>query len=184
MAALMDTYSNDEFEDIVKNSCSYKDCLYKLGYSSNSGDSTNRLKKKIKDLNINTSHFIIQDKCVKRDDSNVFIENSTCDQKTLRKFFLKKDVPYVCSICGLLPIWNDKPLTLILDHINGKNHDDRLKNLRWVCPNCNMQLETTNARNPSNKKHEDNFCVDCGKLIDHRSTRCMDCYKKNRLQEK
>ena len=34
-------------------------------------------------------------------------------------------------------------LTLILDHINGSNHDDRLENLRWVCPNCNQQLETT-----------------------------------------
>ena len=41
------------------------------------------------------------------------------------------------------PIWQGKPLTLILDHINGKNNDDRLENLRWVCPNCNRQLPTT-----------------------------------------
>ena len=40
-----------------------------------------------------------------------------------------------------------KALTLILDHINGRNHDDRLENLRWVCPNCNQQLDTTNGRN-------------------------------------
>jgi len=45
--ALMDKYSNEEFIEIVLNSFSYKECLLKLGYHSNSGDSTNRLKKKI-----------------------------------------------------------------------------------------------------------------------------------------
>jgi len=43
----------------------------------------------------------------------------------------------------MLPEWQNKPLTLILDHINGNNKDHRLENLRWVCPNCNQQLETT-----------------------------------------
>ena len=40
---------------------------------------------------------------------------------------------------------------MILDHINGDNKDDRLENLRWVCPNCNYQLDTTNGKN---KKHQ------------------------------
>ena len=44
-------------------------------------------------------------------------------------------------------MWNGKELVLILDHINGKNRDDRLDNLRWVCPNCNAQLETFGTRN-------------------------------------
>ena len=44
-----------------------------------------------------------------------------------------------CSICGQQPKWNGKPLIMILDHINGNHRDDRLENLRWVCPNCNYQ---------------------------------------------
>lgn len=39
-------------------------------------------------------------------------------------------------------------MVLTLDHINGHNHDNRLENLRWVCPNCDRQLETYAGRNP------------------------------------
>jgi hypothetical protein len=49
---------------------------------------------------------------------------------------------YKCSICSMLPMWNDKPLTLQVDHINGINNDHRKENLRWVCPNCHSQTET------------------------------------------
>ena len=82
---------------------------------------------------------------------------------------------------------NGMPLVLILDHINGNNRDDRLENLRWVCPNCNMQLPTTNGRNkrrivynrPIRDQHK--YCVDCGKEISTRSIRCRDCDYKNRV---
>lgn len=85
---------------------------------------------------------------IKRTFDNIFIKNSTVCQKTLRDHYYKNHfTEYKCAICGLEPIWNGKDLTLILDHINGKNHDDRLENLRWVCPNCNQQLETTNGKN-------------------------------------
>ena len=43
---------------------------------------------------------------------------------------------YKCAICGLEPIWNGKPLTLTLDHIDGDHYNDTLENLRWICPNC------------------------------------------------
>ena len=89
-------------------------------------------------LNIDYSRFISPKTLVKRQENNVFIENSTASQATLRRWYLKGEyTPYVCSICGQEPLWCGKELTLILDHINGKNHDDRLENLRWVCPNCN-----------------------------------------------
>ncbi|MGE0542259.1 MAG: HNH endonuclease [Dehalococcoidia bacterium] len=46
-----------------------------------------------------------------------------------------------CAICGISE-WCGKPLTLHLDHINGKNNDDRLENLRLLCPNCHSQTDT------------------------------------------
>ena len=52
---------------------------------------------------------------------------------------------------------------MILDHINGYNHDNRLENLRWVCPNCNYQLDTTNGKNVNHGVHTINTCIDCGK---------------------
>ena len=66
---------------------------------------------------------------------------------------------------------------MILDHINGDNHDNRLENLRWVCPNCNMQLETTNRKHP--KPQKEHSCKLCGKPLSSRSTTyCRDCLNK------
>ena len=149
MAARIDTFSNEEFAKIVQESFSMKEVARKLGYTSYSGDSGVRIRTRIDNLGLSTDHFSIGHKRpTKRNPENIFIENSTADQKTLRKYYLQGEyTEYICSICGQKPVWQNKPLTLILDHINGKNKDDRLENLRWVCPNCNYQLDTTNGKN-------------------------------------
>ena len=55
--ALMDQYTDDEFQEIVKSSVSYKDCLEKLGYNSFSGNTVTMLKKRIEEKNIDITHF-------------------------------------------------------------------------------------------------------------------------------
>ena len=72
--------------------------------------------------------------------------------------------------------------TLILDHIKGINNDDRLENLRWVCPNCNQQLETTGSKNPNRKIFAKKYyCIDCGKEISKSSIRCISCDAKHKI---
>lgn len=44
-------------------------------------------------------------------------------------------------------VWNDKEIHLILDHKNGINSDNRPKNLRFLCPNCDSQLQTRGGGN-------------------------------------
>lgn len=51
-----------------------------------------------------------------------------------------------CEECGVVD-WQDKPLTLELDHINGLRDDNRLLNLRLLCPNCHSQTENFRGRN-------------------------------------
>ena len=146
MKALLDTYSDEDFIKIVKNSSSYSELCLKLGYKSKSGDLINRIKVRFNKLNLTENDFKVRTR-INRNAENIFIENSTADQKTLRRWFSQGNyVEYKCSICGLKE-WQNKSISLILDHINGNNKDDRLCNLRWVCPNCNSQLETTGARN-------------------------------------
>jgi hypothetical protein len=53
----------------------------------------------------------------------------------------------ICSSCGIGPIYNDKPLTLEVDHIDGKCYNNCLENLRFLCPNCHSQTDTYKAKN-------------------------------------
>lgn len=180
---LLDRFSDEEFEKIVKDNFCYADIMKDLGYNSKSGSSYKALKEKINKLNISTEHFTSK-KGIERNEENIFIENSTADQSTLRKYYLKGNyTPYICLICGQEPIWQEKPMTLILDHINGNNKDDRLENLRWVCPNCNQQLDTTNGKNKKHKEHELKYCIDCGKVIGKKSIRCLSCSSKKIKEE-
>lgn len=183
---LMDRYSDEKFKEIVQNNDSFKSVMAALGYNSYSGDSKAQLLKKIESLEIDISHFKSTGRKRKKlSDIDIFKKDSQVDQQVLRKHYSKKYPPNKCSICGQESFWNGKPLTLILDHINGKNHDNRFNNLRWVCPNCNMQLPTTNRKKSCfNKKY--NYCVDCGKKITNRSNRCEECntkHKRNLSQE-
>lgn len=178
---ILDRYTDEEFIRIIQNSYSYKECMENLGYNSYSGASTALLKQKIERLGISTEHFKSSKPRILTEDL-VFCENSTVVQKVLRKWYYEKNYsPYVCSICGQEPFWNGKPMILILDHINGNHTDNRLQNLRWVCSNCNIQLDTTNGRNKKQREHELNYCVDCGTPITKNSKRCIKCENLNRI---
>ena len=154
--AKIDMFSDTEFENIVKESSNMTEISQKLGYAAKSGSNYQRIRKRIDELQISTEHFALGNKRpIKRSVENIFIENSTADQKTLRSWYKKGEyTKYKCSICGQEPFWNGQELSLILDHINGHNKDDRLENLRWVCPNCNQQLPTTNGKNIKRLKEE------------------------------
>lgn len=102
-----------------------------------------------------------------------FIENSKKDRGTIKRYIIKnKLLPYICSECGLNSSWNNKPLVLQLDHINGINNDNRLENLRFLCPNCHSQTNTHSGKNKCNR------CIDCDKKITSKSNRCLECNAK------
>ena len=180
--ALVDKYSKEELEQIILQSNNFADLCRKLGYKSDSTKTREVIQKRIDNFNISIEHFT-QSLKKERSEENIFIENSDVCQSTLRRWYKKGEyTPYKCSICGQEPIWQGKELTLILDHINGKNKDDRLENLRWVCPNCNQQLDTTGAKNPQRKIiAKKYYCIDCGIEISKGSTRCISCFNKSQI---
>lgn len=82
----------------------------------------------------------------------IFIQSSTFARSSIKKRIIRESlIDYICSICFIGPIWNGKPMPLILDHINGVNNDNRLINLRFVCSNCDSQLDTYKSKNRKKK---------------------------------
>lgn len=51
-----------------------------------------------------------------------------------------------CECCGIVS-WNNKPLNMQLDHIDGNRFNHCLKNLKMLCPNCHAQTDTFRAKN-------------------------------------
>jgi hypothetical protein len=52
----------------------------------------------------------------------------------------------LCETCGINE-WRGVPLSLSLHHVNGDRHDNRLRNLRLLCPNCHSQTPNFGSRN-------------------------------------
>lgn len=68
-------------------------------------------------------------------------------KKRLLKEGLKENK---CDICGVTE-WNNKELSMQLDHIDGDSHNHKFDNLRMVCPNCHSQTHTYCGKNKMDK---------------------------------
>jgi ribosomal protein L44E len=69
-----------------------------------------------------------------------------------------------CDECGIEEEWNNKPLSLELDHIDGDKHNNKRTNLRYLCPNCHSQTSTFRVKNykklPTRKWIDDSVLIE------------------------
>ena len=104
----------------------------------------------IRRLGLNTSHFTGQlwnkGKHVicnpaKPLEELLQLGTSITSDKLRKRLFKEGLRQELCSICGITD-WLGDRLSLELDHINGDKFDNRLVNLRILCPNCHSQTPT------------------------------------------
>lgn len=111
---------------------------------------------------------------------DILIENSKVRIKKNYKSKLIREglLKYECQICKNIGEFNGKPLVLQLDHINGVNNDNRIENLRFLCPNCHSQSDTFCGRRT--KIDSKYFCATCKCSTKGRGKYCRSCASKLR----
>jgi len=176
--------NKNEFQELVNNSNSFRDILNTFNMDMSNG-SIKTIYKRIEEENIDISFLEKnrnkqysergkKNKRGKHDIQYYLTENSNYGRSHLKSRLLNEHIfENKCSICNLEGMWNKKSITMILDHINGVNNDNRLENLRMVCPNCNSQLDTHAGR----KNIQKHYCS-CGTEKYKHSKNCKDCANK------
>jgi len=141
------TWTPQQLIESVRTSFTIADVLKKLGLKVRPGN-YRTLHKYIIKLGISTKHFKGSAHGTtipthKRDSKDVFRKNSFYNSADLAPRLIKEKLKKNrCAICKRPPRWRGKYLRLVADHINGDHLDNRLKNLRLLCPNCNSQTDT------------------------------------------
>lgn len=147
---LHENFTDEEFIKLAKESLSMSEFVLKLGYASGEGTNSRKsVKERCLKLGINPpratneymASFGAQAGTIPIEE--YFVKGvSRTGHVTRVKILKHKLMPYKCAICGNTGEWRDNPITLEVDHINGDHLDNRLENLRFLCPNCHSQTET------------------------------------------
>ncbi len=140
---------------VVASSPSYRQVLLTLGLVE-AGGNYEQIKKHIILHNLDITHFTGKmwskgKKVIRKPNiatSLILVENSYFQSYKLKKRLFKEGLKNKkCELCGWAQQAVDGRLPLELDHINGNRNDNRLENLRILCPNCHSLQPTHRGRN-------------------------------------
>jgi hypothetical protein len=154
------SWTVDQLKNATANSTSYRQVIKKLGLVPAGGNYV-QTQQYIKEYSIDTSHFkgIAWNKGLRGIGKplipleKILTRNSSYQSFKLKKRLYKAGLKKPeCEECGWAEIAKGGYLPLELDHINGDRHDNRIENLRVLCPNCHSLKPTHRGRMGRGKK--------------------------------
>ncbi|MHA2062876.1 MAG: HNH endonuclease signature motif containing protein [Candidatus Thorarchaeota archaeon] len=158
----MRKYTDEALKEAVKSSTTWRGVMRMIGLRPGGGSHTS-LRSYVVRLGLDTSRFKVERKVFtnkRKLAEEILVERSPLEYRTetyqLRRALLEADAVYVCSMCGLGDMWQERPLVLQIDHIDGNAYNHRKENLRFLCPNCHSQTETYGFKRRSKREEERN----------------------------
>ena len=154
------SWNEEDLREAVLNSLSFRQVLKKLNLRE-AGGNYDQVKKYIKENNLSIKHFKGRawNKGLKGFGKphiplkDIIIKNSYYQSFKLKNRLLKEGLKLpLCEQCGWAKKTENGYLPLELDHINGNRHDNRLENLRILCPNCHSLTSNHKGRSGKGKK--------------------------------
>lgn len=176
-------WTDEQLKESVRTHFSCAATIRGIGLQASAGNNSS-IKRHIERLGLDASHWTGSGHLKGKTHSwtksvplsSVMVAGSMYNRCALKRRLNKEGIlKNLCAICGQLPEWNGKPLVMVLDHINGVNNDNRLENLRLLCPHCNSQQDTF-CRGHGHTKGIF-VCISCGKKMRHetKSKMCLTC---------
>lgn len=141
-------FTEPELRMAVAESYCWSEVLRRLDYCPGGGNPVT-IKKYVAKWEIDPSHFDPDRnryrhlKARRIPLEEILVKGSTYSRSKLKHRLYSEGLKQRrCELCGQGEQWRQQRMALILDHINGVRDDNRLENLRIVCPNCAATLPT------------------------------------------
>lgn len=147
-------WTREILQEAVSASTNMCEVLRHLGLEVVGGHHTH-ISRRIKVYGIDTSHFQVPSRRGEvrhpRTPEGLLVEQTPAHARRIQSDRLKwamtaLGVPERCALCGAETVWRGRPLPLEVDHINGDWRDNRLENLRFLCPNCHSTTDSYRGR--------------------------------------
>ena len=149
------SWSTSDLIAAAKKSTSVRQVLQRLGLAEAGGNYA-QVKRTLLEQRIDVGHFLGQghnkgkklDKPPVRTLASILVAKSEFQSYKLKKRLFKAGLKEVkCERCGWCEISQDGRTPLELNHINGDRFDNRIENLRVLCPNCHSLQPTHRGLN-------------------------------------
>lgn len=141
-----------QFNDACKRATNLTELVQELGLSVHSCN-YEKCRRWIQEHSANIDHWIAGSSSRRKFEFNdIFCENSKYPRTMIRTKIMLYNVLdlHECSQCGISE-WQGQPLKIQVDHINGNSQDNKIENLRGLCPNCHSLTETFTGKNQRKK---------------------------------